>query len=415
VFRDFLANRKGSRKGFWLPLWVTDYASYENLQGGTAIKIPSINLANVFVADEQFAFLALIDRSQDIEPHEIVSVTDLGSGNDQLNLAEVIVQDFDPDRTLCCGLIYARLSDDSIKYRYLSDGVVECALEFSELPKEYLAAHEGSTPIFLYELTRSGFTWRMCNWPEPIVVDDECFSPDNIRHGSLRSGIDFLSEDLELEIATDRTDHPLSYYLRRAAFEITELQIWETNGETFPFNRNAPFYKGRINKVDFPDNGQIKAVCSSILRLSELQLPLKQQQRTCNNRLYDLNCGVSPALYEITGVVSGITETYIEATAFQTEATARGDAQWFALGKVVVGVEKRMITGQDAGKLYLDEAFVDVQIGDTVTAWPGCNKRVDHCDMKFNNIENMSAMPYAPNANPQFENLLHPKATAGKK
>ena len=37
-----------------------------------------------------------------------------------------------------------------------------------------------------------------------------------------------------------------------------------------------------------------------------------------------------------------------------------------------------------------------VQVGDTLSIYPGCDKRVGHCRDKFNNIVNMRAEPYVP-------------------
>lgn len=413
-FRDFVEARKGMQDGFWLPLWITDYDSFQQTQGTTDLKIHGVNLAGVFTADEQFAFVALIDATQ-FEPNEIVSIADLGGGDEQLNLGTAIAGSFTAASCICCGMIYARLASDTLRYQYLTDGVIRCDVDFVELPKEYVTPIVASTPVFLYEFTRGELVWRMSNWPEPLVVDEECWSPDNIKHGSLRSGIDFLPEDLTLNVATESDDHPLRYYLTRSAFEVTEIQIWETNAETWDFDREVPLYKGRVGNVEFRDRGEIQAQCSSLLRLAEQQLPRMQAQRTCNHRLYDVNCGVDADDFEISGTITALTDAYVQATAFATEASAQSDAQWFALGRVRVGVETRMVVGQDTAKLYINEPFKLAQVGDTATAWPGCNKRVSHCVGRYDNILRAAMFSYIPNGNPQFEALLNPKPAGGKK
>jgi uncharacterized phage protein (TIGR02218 family) len=413
-FRDFFAVAKGGQRGFWVPIWITDYESFEQNQGGAVIKIRDIDLSSVFTADEQYAFLTLIDRTK-LEAYEIANITILGGGDEQLNLAGTIAGTFATEETLCCGLMFARI-DGALKYKFITDSVVRCDLEFVELPREYVTEHTGATPIYLYEFTRSGLVWRMTNWPEPLVLGSECWSPDNIRHGSIRSGVDFLAEDLQIEAATEDSRHPLRYYLNRNAFEVTELQIFETDLSTLTFDPTKPLYKGRVGNVEFEDEGEIRAMCSSLLRVAEQQLPRMQMQRPCNHRLYDLNCGVSPGLFEITGTLTAVTDEYVEATAFATEATARGDAQWFALGKVTVGSEKRMVVGQSTNKLYIDEPFSSaVAAGQSAVALPGCNKRVSHCVGRFNNIVQSLQFTYMPNSNPQVEAILNPKPQGGKK
>lgn len=413
-FRDFFAAAKGGQRGFWVPIWITDYETFEQNQGGAVIKIRDIDLSSVFTADEQFAFLALIDRVK-LEAYEVANISILGGGDEQLNLAGVIAGEFVTSETLCCGLMFARI-DGTLKYKFITDSVVRVDVEFIELPREYVTEHTGATPIYLYEFTRGQLVWRMTNWPEPVVLASECWSPDNIRHGSIRSGVDFLPEDLQLEAATEDSRHPLRYYLNRNAFEVTTLRIFETDAVTMTVDLTKPLYKGQVGKVQFEDEGVIQATCSSLLRVAEQQLPRMQMQRPCNHRLYDLNCGVSPGLFVINGVLTTVTDEYVEATAFATEATARSDAQWFALGKVTVGAETRMVVGQNTGKLYIDEPFSpNVTTGKTASALPGCNKRVSHCVGRFNNIAASMQFTYMPNSNPQVEAILNPKPQGGKK
>lgn len=414
TFRDFFADLGGSRRGFWLPIWLTDYPSYENLQGGTAIKIDDIELRNLFVADEQFAFLALIDRLQ-LEPLEIANITTPATGVEQLNVATTIAGDFNPDETICCGMLFCRLADDTIKYRFLTDGVVRVVLDFEELPQEYVTEHESTLPIYLYQFQRGELVWRMTNWPEPIIAGDECWSPDNIRHGSIRSGIDFLPENLELSVATDSPDHPLRDYLSRGALQATELTIWETDADTLTFDASAPIFKGRIGPTPFDKEGKIDTEVSSLLRLAELQLPKKQMQRTCDHRFGDEFCGVNVELLQITGTLLDVTTDYVEASEFEDEAIAQSDAQWFALGKVRIGTELRMVVGQDDGRLYIDEPFGMAQIGDEAVAEPGCNRRASHCVGRYDNIVNSTMFYLCPNQNPGFEQLFKTAPAGGKK
>jgi hypothetical protein len=113
--------------------------------------------------------------------------------------------------------------------------------------------------------------------------------------------------------------------------------------------------------------------------------------------------------------LTDVQPTFVEAAAFGTAATAHTDPNWFALGRVTVGNEVRMVVGQDATKLYIDEPFYAAAIGAAAAAKPGCDKRVFTCFNKFNNLDNTVQFPYLPSRNPQFEALLLPQTTGGKK
>lgn len=415
AFRDFFEDRRGLEAGFWVPFWVTDYESYQQDVGTALIKVKDINLAEAFEADGQFAYLALIDPTT-IEPLEISNITSLPNGDEQFNVTPAIAHDFDLTHSQCCPLLYCRLADPELTYTWITDQVCRCELELVELPCEYAESHEATRPVYLYEFTRGGLTWNLTNWPEAITTEDETtWQPDNITHGRIRSGVEFLSEPLDLTVGTDTDEHPLRYYMRRRNMEITSLAIFESDADELELDRDEPIYQGRITSVTYDEAGIIKADCSSILRISEQQVPRQQVQRTCNHRLFDANCGVLEATYETPGTLIDVTDDYVEAAEFGAEATARDDDDWFAMGKVRVGTEVRMIVGADGDRLYLDEPFAHAEGGQAAVALPGCDKRIGTCQNKFNNVLRTIQFPYLPSRNPQFEALATPKPSGGKK
>lgn len=413
-FRDFIEARAGTGDGFWCPFWVTDYDAYEQTAGTSLLKVRDVNLASVFVADEQFAYVALIDRTT-IEPLEISNITILGNGDEQFNVTPAIVHDFDVTSSQCCPLLYCRMAEQDITYQWITDGVCRCDLDLVELPGEYVTSQAATRPVYLYEFTRGSFTWRMTNWPEVLEAGGVFWFPDNISHGRIRAGVEFLSEPLDLTVGTDTVNHPLRYYLARKNMEITSLSIFESDADTLTLDRTAPVYTGRLASVIYEDSGIIKADCSSILRISEQQVPRQQVQRTCNHRLFDANCGVVEATYQVPGTLIIVTDEYVEAVEFGAEAITRADVNWFAMGKVRVGTEVRMVVGQDGDKLYLDEAFSLAAGGDAAVALPGCDKRIGTCLNKYDNVLRTIQFPYLPSKNPQFEALTTPKPSGGKK
>ncbi len=82
----------------------------------------------------------------------------------------------------------------------------------------------------------------------------------------------------------------------------------------------------------------------------------------------------------------------------------------------MIGTETRLVTGQNADKLYINAPFnATIAAGTSASARPGCDKRINGGCAKFGNQANFLGFPYTPNSNPQYEALVTPKAKAGKK
>lgn len=411
-FRDFFQTQRQKLDGFWVPVHLTDYPALSFSQGSDQLVIEDINLRAKFSAGNQFAFGALINRTA-IECFEIDSIA-LAGETEELTLTQNIAGDFDVADTVVCALLYARLGDD-ITYSFITDGVCRAEAQIIELPMEYGTEVPGTRPMFLYEFIRSGVTWRMTNWPEQVVIDDEVWAPDNLIHGEIHSGSDFLAEELSLEVATDIASHPFRFYTQRNAMEVTDASIFETDADAPAIDRDAPIYAGRIGAVEYKGNGQADVGLSSLFRIGEQVVPRMQVQRTCNHRLGDVNCAVDLAPLTTSTTLSDVQETYVEAAAFGAAATSHSDPNWFALGRVTVGNEVRMVVGQDGNKLYIDEPFYAATTGDSASAKPGCDKRINTCDSKYDNLDNTVQFPYLPSSNPQFQALKTPQSAGGKK
>lgn len=412
--RDFVEARTGNLTGFWVPTYLTDYVSSSQAAGSTLVQIGNIGLDDVFVADQQFAFLALINKLT-IEPHEIANITEAGNGDHELNLAETITATFVTAQTVCCPLLWARLAADSFKTDWITDQVAEVTLQFIELPREYVTEHTGSKPVYLYEFTKGETVWRTCGHHEGLVVDTEYWSPENITHGGLRATLTMLPSVGDLTIRTDSEHHPLRAYTNRETLETTELSIFKTDLDTLTIDRTAPVFSGTLKDADFAEEGQIRFVLESIYGIGDEPFPNKRGQRTCVHEFGDAHCGVDATTYEITGTLDAITSDYVQATEFADEAIAQSDPDWFALGKVRLRGQVRQVMGQDGNKLYINVPFRLGDPGDEIVAVPGCNRRPSHCDSRYNNIENQLAFPLMPNSNPQFEALRVPKRSGGKK
>lgn len=243
-----------------------------------------------------------------------------------------------------------------------------------------------------------------------------CFQSASIAHGQLAFGTELLSDEVEIELVTDDADHPLRLFttpMLRAPMSVT---IYQTDADLVLFG--DPIFSGRVQGVEFGDNGKINVKLSSILRVGEQSVPRMMVQRTCNHRLFDANCTKLPASFSATGTVSALANTYVESDAFAAKLAglSPSDDSWFTLGYVTVGTERRVAVNNAGNRIYIDSPFsAAVDVGDAITATAGCDGRTTTCERRFNNLDHCLAFPFLPNQNPQFEALKTPPAQGGKK
>lgn len=124
-------------------------------------------------------------------------------------------------------------------------------------------------------------------------------------------------------------------------------------------------------------------------------------QKSCPHVLYASNtCRVDREAFKIEGVVTAVGGNTVSATAF--DALADG---WFNGGFIEFEIpsgmtERRMVLNHVGPVLTIMGLPVGISVGDTVSAFPGCDRTVDTCIAKFNNLVNYGGFPHSPGRNP---------------
>lgn len=499
AFREFFVANQGALQGFWLPIWITDYpmiaigspfvgptadsgtitadstkvtadassgsgmsadsssptadsgsitADQTQSSANTSIGILPIGLINYFAPGNQYGYCALIAPQGTgivVEPHKITEVN-VSDGNEFLTLDKGVGSNFNAKTSILCGLMFARFSSPEIDYQFLTDGTVQCEVQFDELPKEYEAPGQLSTPVYLIEMTRGATTWRFTNFGTPIVIDGELYSQENAEIGDLKSAFDFIAESITLTLATDQPNHPARYYITNPrALEPTTVTIFKVDlssigkgitadsdqitidnvsitadqtGSGADINRNAPYYVGIIGDNQPGKDGSITLKISSPFRIGEGPVPRPKIQRLCNHRLGDSGCQIDLSALAVLGTITQIQNfdpPFVSAVTFGATATAKNDPNYFALGSVVIGSETRFVVGQNGNLLYLDAPFNFATVGMIASATPGCDKRIHTCLNKFNNVAKNLSFPYVPNQTSYEAALTLGSPQSGKK
>lgn len=177
--------------------------------------------------------------------------------------------------------------------------------------------------------------------------------------------------------------------------------------ERFVFADGVDSYQGRW--VEFAGTLAVKNTAGGIIKadvLSELNLldtpmPRDVYQSQCKNQVFDTNCGLSRAAWQVGGTVTAL-GAGIQAQGRFTSALGQ-PAGWFAQGTVQftsganAGI-KRTVKDSASGLFTFSLPWPAViAIGDTFIALPGCNRSLDNGGCaKFNNRVRYRGEPFIP-------------------
>lgn len=138
--------------------------------------------------------------------------------------------------------------------------------------------------------------------------------------------------------------------------------------------------------------GVITINFKDMLYLLDNEICRVRMQSMCNNQLFDSVCALDSDTYKVEATVTiDTTGKILTSATFGLQSDG-----YFTMGKVQYGDSKRIITSHDGNVITLNRAISDLESGNSVFAWPGCDKNPATCKERFDNIENFVGMPYIP-------------------
>ena len=151
--------------------------------------------------------------------------------------------------------------------------------------------------------------------------------------------------------------------------------------------------KGRIATVRIPSIFQTAL---------EQPVPSVFFQAQCNHKLFDARCALAANSFRVItspNTVSGATVT-VDSTDGQPNGT-------FKAGEIVrvSDGERRLITDQIGNVLTLNFPFKNLNVGDSVELYYGCDRADTTCRDKFSNIINFGGFNTIPSVNVFEEGL----------
>lgn len=155
-------------------------------------------------------------------------------------------------------------------------------------------------------------------------------------------------------------------------------------------------FAGKITSIGSIVGMTVNLTVSSWLVLLNSTMPRNQCQAGCMRTLYDAGCGVNPVTYSAGGTV-----TVAGSQSFKSGLT--GVPGYYSQGRIVFtsgannGISRTVKVNLTDGTFSLIQPLpANAAIGDTFTAYAGCDLALATCIGKFSNRARFKGTPFVP-------------------
>lgn len=244
----------------------------------------------------------------------------------------------------------------------------------------------------LYKITYLTHSWHYTSADHSITYNGNTYLPAAIKHGSLVKQSEL--DNFQLDISFPAEGFFLRYVSEAPVYEATiTIHLYQD-----PANVVLAF-SGIVTKVTIGQNNECTVMCDE-QNLLATKLPNKLIQSACNHKLFDAGCGLVKADWKEALVIKEVSYPLVKS-----DDLLLFDANYFVQGWLEFEGDLRWILAVIGDAMYLQIPFRDLEAGDTVFAYPGCDKAPQTCKERFDNLDKYLGCPYVPRKNPVFYGL----------
>lgn len=156
---------------------------------------------------------------------------------------------------------------------------------------------------------------------------------------------------------------------------------------------------GQVAGVLFKDQYTAKIQCQTLAATLERTGLRKTWSRNCPHTLYDDACKAPRSLYRVDGLIDridGVSIGFADAAAQPNGFYAGGYIEWTSQ----YGLEQRGIESHQGDLLTIYGGASGLAIGQELAIYAGCDRTLNTCHTRFNNVPNYGGAPYMPGKSP---------------
>jgi uncharacterized phage protein (TIGR02218 family) len=168
-----------------------------------------------------------------------------------------------------------------------------------------------------------------------------------------------------------------------------------------------PIFTGLIKSIAL-QGVTSRVECASLEYFLHRSVPRYRYQPGCNHTLYQSGrCAVIEAGFSTTATVDSVSSNKFLLTLSGAGFVANPEP-YYRLGFLYFGDHTRMIVDHVGETVTMRYGITSLEAGQTVTVSAGCDKNIQTCAYKFNNVINFFGFPYISFANPVLRSFSKP-------
>jgi uncharacterized phage protein (TIGR02218 family) len=262
----------------------------------------------------------------------------------------------------------------------------------------------------LYTITlANGQVLRWTSADRPIRANgQEWLLGPGIERTRVKWSIGVSVDGMDVTLTTDEARQvvvggmPLFAYISRGGFGRARVQldrIFWALGAVAPTGALL-WFSGRVAEIPEVDRYGAQIQVKSDLELLNVQVPRELYQSQCLRTVYDSECGLQTAAFQVAGQATG--GSTVGRTTFPSALNQA--AGFFDLGTLTwtsgpnAGVSRTVKSHVGGLVVLLSPLPAAVVPGDMFTVVPGCDGLQSTCSGKFNNLARFKGQPYIPQA-----------------
>ena len=243
------------------------------------------------------------------------------------------------------------------------------------------------------EIVVPGETFRLTYADQPVLVEGLTFTPAAVTV--------WVSHDEACVVLTG--NHPLvkrtlAGGVRRKQTDVRILRVDEEGKVVLRWS-------GELVGLEVTDTSvEYRAESSISMALSR---PIGMRvTRTCQHQLFDVNCGLKRERFAKTATIVAMLGCRCALDIELSPDWVRdGELRHALTGERVSIVEAEPNPGERGAVLVLQAVPYNAKVGDSVEIAPGCDRRVETCRDRFNNVRAFGGFPFLPTKLPFEESL----------
>lgn len=259
------------------------------------------------------------------------------------------------------------------------------------------ASVQSGSPIHLFEFYFEGEYYRLTSNPDEISALSYTWTPANVGLGRVETTEDINKNNLDLTFP--RTDTLASLYLTDQQNSVSTLTVYrgyENDGDW------VAFWKGRVSNAQSSRN-QITLVCESVFTSLKRPGVRGKFSKQCRHSLYGRGCNIdaNDSASDAIWVEDEVTDVSADGLVLTIPAAANYSDGYFLGGMIKSDTDVyRFIRGHTGSQITISRAYVDIVSSNTARLYPGCDRSMETCSSKFNNLANFGGFPHTPENNP---------------